>query len=157
MDDVEYRKMSEMEDTAWWFRGKRAVVANMIARFAPGERRLRGLDVGCGTGANLALLGRFGAAHLSLSRASALALPYPARAFGVVALLDMLYHRRVNDVTRSLTEVARVCRPGGLLVITDSAFEFLKGPHDVAYQPARRFRRHELAQLVAASGFEILR
>jgi SAM-dependent methyltransferase len=174
VDEIEYRKMFEVEDTHWWFRGKRAVVGGLIARFAPAAARRRALDVGCGTGANLALLSGFGDAvgvdlHplalalsrqrgiASVARASALALPFPDARFDVVTMLDVLYHRGVADVAASVREAARVCRPGGLLVITDSAFEFLKGPHDVAYHAARRFRRGELATLVRDGGFTVLR
>jgi len=60
MDEIEYRKMFEVEDTHWWFRGKRAVVGGLIARFAPADGRRRALDVGCGTGANLGLLAGYG-------------------------------------------------------------------------------------------------
>jgi hypothetical protein len=50
-----------------------------------------------------------------------------------------------------------VCRPRGLVLITDSAYESLRSPHDVAYHTARRFRRGELARAVEESGFEVLK
>src|SRR5437763_1244669 len=55
--------MFAYEDTHWWFRGKRAVVASMLERFSPAHPGRRAVDIGCGTGANLALLGRYGEAH----------------------------------------------------------------------------------------------
>ena len=174
MEEAEYRKMFEYEDTHWWFRGKRSVVAGVLARWGPARRACRSLDVGCGTGANLELLGRYGEAHgvdvsplalafcrrrglRNLACASAAGLPYRDRSFDVVAILDVLYHRRVSDVCASLREAYRVCRPGGLVVITDAAFEALRGPHDVAYHGARRFRRRELARAVAESGFTVVK
>ena len=174
MEDVEYCNMFAYEDTHWWFRGKRSVVASMLERFSPAQPGRRALDVGCGTGANLELLARYGEAHgidvsplaLELCRrrglrnlacASAARLPYRAGQYDVVAMLDVLYHKRVADVGVSLREAYRVCRPGAILVITDSAFEFLRGPHDVAYHTARRFRRGELAREVERSGFAILK
>src|SRR5438093_1167564 len=55
--------MFAYEDTHWWFRGKRSVVASMLERFSPAQPGRRALDVGCGTGANLELLARYGEAH----------------------------------------------------------------------------------------------
>ncbi len=174
MEDVEYHKTFAYEDRHWWFRGKRAIVASLIERFAQAKEGLRSLDVGCGTGANLGILRRYGPAYgvdvsplaLELSRrrthhelvqGSAGALPYRDAQFDVVTMLDVLYHERVVDVGRSLREAFRVCRPGGVLVITDSAFESLRSPHDVAYHAARRFRRGELALAAEQSGFTVLK
>jgi len=174
VDEAEYRKMYEFEDSHWWFRGKRAIVKNMIARFATPARDARVLDVGCGTGANLELLAQFGSAYgvdihplalelsrrrglVRLSRASALALPFADARFDVVTALDVLYHRRVSDLEVTLRELFRVCKPGGLLVVTDSALEELRSSHDVAYHGARRFRRGELSARLEAAGFAIVK
>ena len=174
MEDAEYRKMFEYEDGHWWFRGKRAIVGRLLDRFAPARAGLRSLDVGCGTGANLRLLARHGEAYglddsplalalcrrrglRELARGSAASLPYRTGTFDVVTMLDVLYHRRVADVGQTLREAYRVCRPGGVLIITDSAFEALRSPHDVAYHAARRFRRGEVARAVEDGGFRVLK
>lgn len=174
MEDAEYRRMFAYEDAHWWFRGKRAVLAALIERFAPRRPQPRCLDVGCGTGANLKLLASYGRAFgtdlsplalafsarrglADLTRSSVTALPYRGDTFDLVTLLDVLYHQRVGDVRTALREAHRVCRSGGLLLVTDSAFEWLKGPHDVAVHAARRFRRDELAAEIEASGFTVLK
>src|SRR5262245_6322344 len=174
MEDAEYHRMFAYEDAHWWFRGKRAVLAAMIVRWAPRRPDVRCLDVGCGTGRNLQLLASYGRAFgtdlsplaldftrrrgaSDVTRSSATALPYRDDTFDVVTLLDVLYHQQVGDVAGSLREAHRVCRPGGLLLVTDSAFEWLKGPHDVAVHAARRFRREELAATIAESGFTVVK
>jgi len=51
----EYRVMFEIEEDYWWYQGLRALLLELLARYAP-DRRTRILDAGCGTGANLQLL-----------------------------------------------------------------------------------------------------
>jgi len=177
VDEVEYRKMFELEDGHWWFRVKRAIVASMIDRYAArpaGTARRRILDVGCGTGANLRALERYGEAFggdvhplalrlcrerglRNLARADAARLPFADAQMDVVVALDVLYHRRVVDPAAALREIHRVCRAEALLVITDSALAWLAGPHDVAFHGARRFGRRELAAAVERAGFAVLK
>ena len=52
-----------------------------------------------------------------------------------------------------LRECHRVLRPGGLLLVTDSAFKWLRSAHDEAVHGARRYTRRELVDRVRAAGF----
>ncbi len=49
-----------------------------------------------------------------------------------------------------------VLQPGGLLLVTDSAFAWLRSPHDDAVHGARRYTRGALARHVRAAGFRPL-
>ena len=53
MRDVAIDEMAHLEDTHWWFVGKRILVESALASVPGG----RALDVGCGTGGVLASLG----------------------------------------------------------------------------------------------------
>jgi len=46
-----------------------------------------------------------------------------------------------------------VLRPGGLLLVTDSAFKWLRSAHDEAVHGARRYTRRELVAPARAAGF----
>src|SRR5262245_47985850 len=105
------RATASAEARHFWFRGFRAFVTPLLrqaahARSAAGPARL--LDCGCGTGANLTLLNRFGRAYgvdLSpvglrigrqagrtlLAQASAAAAPFPDATFDIVTSFDVLY------------------------------------------------------------------
>jgi ubiquinone/menaquinone biosynthesis C-methylase UbiE len=89
------------------------------------------LEVGCGTGLILArlaqsansakgvdlspgMLERAKQRGLSVSEASATALPFPDASFDVVCSFKVLPH--VPDIELALSEMARVCRPGGHMV-----------------------------------------
>jgi SAM-dependent methyltransferase len=168
MNAREYELSFALEGQHWWFRAKRALVLALLGRY--GIAGGRGLDVGCGTGGMLdALAGRgtwVGAdaepLALTLSRkrglgrlaaGSALALPFRAAAFDACLCLDVLYHRAVTSDAAALAECHRVLRPGGLLVVTDSAFAWLRSAHDEAVHGRRRYTKQELTERVRAAGF----
>ena len=104
------------------------VHGDVAARLA-GEGHGPVVDVGCGNGVLMALLGQRGmpvvgvdvsATPLLLGagarvRADAVKLPFPDRSFGGIAALYMLYH--VPDPVLAIAECHRVLRPGGLLAV----------------------------------------
>ena len=59
---AELEKMYQLEDTYWWFVARRDLVRRLLLRYLPKEGSRRIADVGCGTGATLALLRPFGLA-----------------------------------------------------------------------------------------------
>jgi SAM-dependent methyltransferase len=168
MDPREYDRSFALEGRHWWFRAKRALVRQLLGRH--GWRGGRGLDVGCGTGGMLEALSRNGSwtgvdalpLALTYSRkrgltrlagAAAAALPFRAGSFDACLCLDVLYHRAVSSDTAALAECHRVLRPGGLIVVTDSAFAWLRSAHDDAVHGLRRYTRAELVRTVEAAGF----
>jgi SAM-dependent methyltransferase len=176
VDPAEYRKMFSLERTHWWFVAKRRVARTILLPHLPAAAggALRILDAGCGTGGNLDWLREVGAAvgtdlslealafcrergHARLAAGRIERLPFADGAFDVVTLFDVLYHRWVADDAATLREVARVTRPGGLLLITDSALPWLRGPHDEAWGGARRYTRRSLRAVLEASGWRARR
>lgn len=174
MDAAEYRRMFELEDRYWWFLAKRALVQATLARYGPPGDAV-GIDVGCGTGGFLAAVRGNSARWIgldyseqalaycqkrgleSLVQASAAALPFRGGRADVIVCLDVLYHRAVHDDRVVVAECARVLRPGGMAIITDSALSWLRGPHDEAVHTRKRYRLGELAALVEASGLRLVR
>jgi SAM-dependent methyltransferase len=73
----------------------------------------------------------------------------------VVTLMDVLEH--VDDDAGVLREMARLVRPGGLVVITVPALRWLWSDWDVALHHRRRYHRADLREVCAASGLDILR
>lgn len=171
MDASLYQQMRDLEDRHWWFVGRRAIVSSLLRGSGlPNEARI--LDLGCGTGGNLAMLSAFGdvvgaeldedAARLARQRGIAPvvrgklpdALPLDAGAFDCVTLLDVLEH--IEDDRATLKAVHKLLAPEGRLLITVPAFPFLWGPHDEAHHHQRRYRAKGLRQLLASTGYEII-
>ena len=60
MERAAYREMADLDQRHWWYRGRRAILAELIRREAMPPKDGRILEIGCGTGHNLEMLGRFG-------------------------------------------------------------------------------------------------
>ena len=131
MEESEYRKLAQVEDRMWYFRGLHGLAERALGGALGAAAQI--LDAGCGTGG---LIRRLGPAHpgwawtgIDLSPvACALArerttadirlgsvteLPFGERSFDAVVSCDVLYH--VEDDGAALREAARVLRPGGRL------------------------------------------
>lgn len=171
MNREEYARMFEAEDRMWWYAGMRAIGLALLRPRLRAPARI--LDSGCGTGANLVALGGFGSAFgvdvaaeaiafsrrrgARVVRGSVLALPFRSAAFDLVTSFDVLYHRWVDDDRAAALELARVLRPGGLLLVRVPALKLLWGAHDAAVHSRHRYSRAELLSLLDQAGFEILR
>jgi SAM-dependent methyltransferase len=169
----EYRRMYEAEERQWWYVGMRAITASLLDRALPPGRPLRTLDAGCGTGHNLDVLGVRGpAVGIDLSeeaiafcrargvaavRGSALALPFPAEVFDCVTSFDVLYHRWVEDDAAAVRELARVLRPGGVLLVRVPALKMLWGAHDEAVHSRHRYTAGEVRRLMKAAALDVER
>ena len=167
-----FRQMAEVQDRHWWFVARRRIIDAIVRSLRlPTDARL--LELGCGTGANLAMLARHGQLQAMEYDADARAvasrlghcpvdagglpdhLPYPPDRFDLVCLLDVLEH--VADDAASLAAVARLLRPGGRVLLTVPAYAWLWSAHDVSHHHHRRYTRSQLVALAQASGLQVER
>lgn len=171
MEKDEYQRLYELEDQLWWFVGMREISLNLLDRFLPEPRPLAILDAGCGTGGMLPHLASYGEvwgvdlspealrfaglrAPQHLARASLLGLPFPSQTFDLVTSFDVIYHRAVPDDELALTEIARVLRPRGTLLIRVPAHDRLRSSHDEAVHTRQRYGRGELRAKLAGAGLD---
>lgn len=162
------------ERSHFWFRGFRRFVAPWLAAAAAGRRDLTLLDCGCGTGNNLALLGRHGRAFgfditaigprfarahglTRVARGSIGAIPCPNASFDIVTSFDVLYGLPDELEQAAAREMARVTKPGGYVLITAAALESLRGGHGTLAKELRRYTTASLAALLEGAGLEIVR
>lgn len=159
--------MYEREESHWWFRGRRAVIAALLerSRVAASPRLL---DAGCGTGANLLAFSSLGRAvgidpsaeAASFCRARGLFcvaqgrlgdLPFPPEQFDLLFACDVLEH--VADDRRALVELHRVAAPDALLVVTVPAYRLLWSGHDDVLHHLRRYTAGMITRRAVESGW----
>lgn len=174
MQQHTYSIMYEVEGSHWWFVGRRRIIGSFVERICRdlGSERPRILDVGCGTGANLELLGEYGEAEgvdvspdaLAFCRARGLSrvklgeaekLPYEDNSFDLVTGLDVVEH--LDDDVAGLSEMRRVLRPDGRALLFVPAFMFLWGVQDDVSHHRRRYTIPRLRKVVEEAGFEVER
>jgi SAM-dependent methyltransferase len=171
MDRAVFDRMAEHDQQHWWFVARRRILAELIAREVAPRPGARILEIGCGTGHNLEMLGRFGTVDaIELDDdARALASARLGRpvlkarlpeldgiedhAYDLVALLDVLEH--VEEDRPALRAIAAKLRPGGRILLTVPANKWMWSAHDVAHHHHRRYARGELVRVVEAAGLKI--
>ena len=136
---------------------------------------IRILDAGCGTGGLIRRLANRHpgwtwtgvdlepiAVELARSRcraeivqASLLELPFDDAQFDAVVCSDVLYH--LDDDAKAVSEIFRVLRPGGVLVVNVPAHRWLWSYHDVTVHGKRRYVRADVRKLFEGAGFETKR
>ena len=171
MEPTEYALMDAVEDRMWWYRALRRRLIDALSG-VHGEV----LDAGCGTGGLLANLraerpdlepvglewadpAAQRAAVKSgapIVRGSVNALPFAEASFNAAITADVLCHRAVEPEA-ALSELRRVLRPGGRLIVNMPAYAWLLSVHDSQVHNARRHTAGQLAALLHQSGFREVR
>ena len=171
MDAQVYARMAELDAEHWWFVARRQILETVIEREIRPPPKARILEIGCGTGHNLAMLAQFGRVEATELNAAAraiatkrlgrpvrpAALPdlskFKAGTFDLVALLDVLEH--VADDAAALGAIRTLLKPGGRLLVTVPANPWMWTAHDAAHHHHRRYRKRELEAVAQRSGFAI--
>ena len=171
MERTVFNRMAEVDQDHWWFSARRRILHDVIDRVVRPPSRAKILEVGCGTGHNLAMLAGFGivdACELD-TEARILAskrLGKPVQtarlpdlsmflegSYDAIALLDVLEH--VEDDLSALIAIRDRLKPGGALIVTVPANQWMWSAHDVAHHHFRRYSKSALAQLYRRIGLEI--
>ena len=167
-----YDRMAEIDRDHWWFVGRRKILTALIERWRPKRGKLRILEIGCGTGSNIAMLQQFGAVdavepdeHARAFAAQRTGLPIKGGYlpdvpledgyYDLIVLLDVLEH--IPDDKGALIALRRKLAPGGRLMLAVPAMPSLWSGHDVAHHHQRRYTSRTLEAVVRAAGYRTLR
>lgn len=166
----EFSKMRALEDTNWWFRGRRYLLSNLVKGLRLSDALI--LDAGCGTGFARGELSKGGtvigldASPEAIAQgldgspvASCVSLiqdtPFRDGTFDLVVALDLIEH--LADEMPALKEIHRLCKPGGHFFVTVPAYQSLWSKHDEALGHYRRYTDCEIRERLRESGFEVRR
>ncbi len=166
MQSAQFQLHAEIEQRHWWFVARRRILRAIVEQLVPPSPEATVIDVGCGTGANLASLAgdyrcigidtspeairlarqRFPSVHFirGFAPAGLGTLIDDAR---IVLMMDVLEH--VPDDYRLFSQVTAALPPGGYLLATVPADPRLWTGHDESFGHYRRYDRERFEDLWA--------
>lgn len=174
MDPSAYVEMSRTEAGHWWFAARRDILDMILGTLHLGHSA-RLLEVGSGTGGNLAMLSSHGSVSAMEMDDSAIAIskekthgkfriikgscpdnvPFSGEQFDVICMFDVLEH--VADDVTTLRRLRDRAAPRGTLVIAVPAYQWLWTKHDVHLHHFRRYCARSLRRVVASGGWRVER
>jgi SAM-dependent methyltransferase len=164
MQTEQFQLHAEIEQRHWWFVARRTILRRLLAEVCPPSREKLVIDVGCGTGANLAAVAdeyrcagidtsaeavalarqRFPGVQFLVGQAPADLGPLAAQADALL-LMDVLEH--VADDQALFERLLDTTQPGSHLIVTVPADMALWSAHDESFGHFRRYDRPSLERL----------
>ena len=147
MERVVYQQMAELDERHWWYRARREIIADLIRREARPPADAAILELGCGTGHNLAMLGGFGhvdglelddearaMSEVRLGR-KVMSSPLPELEevpnghYDLIGAFDVIEH--IDDDAAALASIATKLKAGGTFIMTVPAHQWMWSAYDV--------------------------
>ncbi|HET9161706.1 MAG TPA: class I SAM-dependent methyltransferase [Caulobacteraceae bacterium] len=169
MERAAYDRMKVLETSHWWFLGRRDVLSRLLGGLSlPARARI--LEAGCGVGGNIEMLAHFGkvqafepdepsrqyvSARTGVTPAQGYLpndVPFKKKSFDAVCAFDMVEH--VDDDAGAVTALGELVAPGGYLIVTVPAYQWMWSRHDEVHHHKRRYSRARILDIVRAGGLE---
>jgi SAM-dependent methyltransferase len=165
------REYRELYRRHWWWRVREAEILRELRILRPASGWHHLLDVGCGDGLFFEQLSRFGAVEgiepdaalldpAGKWRSAIHVVPFderfqPPHRFDVILMLDVLEH--LEHPEPALRHAVRLLAPGGYVLCTVPALQWIWTRHDDLNRHYRRYDRRSFRALARAAGLDILR
>ena len=155
-------KYSHFENHHWWFTVRKKILQQALQKQLSNTQPLNILNVGAAAGASSIWLGQFGQVvsveydtiffnylqqqKMNCVQANIEALPFANNSFDVVCAFDVIEH--VENDTKAIAELLRVCNSNGIVAITVPAFKQLWSVHDEVNGHKKRYTKNTFATLL---------
>jgi len=160
MDKRHYKEYFHYERENWWFKVRYQIIDHFFDKFS--KRNIRILNIGVATGHSMEILMKYGevvsveydkdccqftqeALGIDIINGSITELPFAIGSFDAVCAFDVIEH--VENDSQAVSEISRVCRPGGRVFITVPAFMTLWSKHDEINFHFRSYRAKGILSL----------
>jgi len=172
MDEILAKEWYEFENTHWWHIVRYKIFLNFIKKYLVNGAHYTILDSGCGAGKMIDLLNDFGkVCGLEMNRnainfckqrdikiivqGDSGRLPFMPNSFDLITNFDGIEH--LEDDHAGIRGYYKICKPGGIIVLSVPAYQFLWGEHDLVFQHYRRYTKKQLRELIEKNGFKVER
>ena len=165
MNPAAYLEMAETESKHWWFHARRVILSQMIDSLnLPQNAQI--LEVGCGTGGNLEMLGKFGnisavemdetARDIAVRKTRGCYeirtgycpdnIQFSNQRFDLICMFDVLEH--IDQDVETLVSIKKLLKHNGRILITVPAYQWLYGAHDKFLHHKRRYTANQLQRKI---------
>jgi SAM-dependent methyltransferase len=164
-----YLQYATVEDKHWWFIARRHILDRLICQIhLPIDAKI--LEVGCGTGGNLRMLAHHGeiaameldetacefANQRQITAVKLGSLPDKipfTDEYDLIVAFDVIEH--LDDDLAALSALRSHVKPGGWIILTVPAYQFLWSSHDDINHHKRRYRLRSLQKVVRRADFSV--
>ena len=173
MEDAVYQEFLDLEADHWWFQGRRAIFVSLLDRFV-GRRKNSDrllMDLGCGVGGMLGPMTEYGkvigtdVTFKGLEHCANRGFPRLVASHGshgpiqdnsldCITAFDALEH--IEHDVDTMADIYRMLKPGGVLIASCPAYQFLYAQQDRITHHFRRYTLGELKRKTGSVGFEVL-
>lgn len=168
-----FEQLASVEDHHFWFQARNRLIFELVNRISSGLKPgYLVLEPGCGTGNVLRVLQKacpegvvvglelwFDGLRHAQRRSDALVVQGDIRyspfgkQFDLIGMFDVLEH--IQEDQETLLSLWKLLAPGGRLLLTVPAHQFLWSYFDEAAHHCRRYSAVELRKKLTAAGFEV--